>query len=271
MTLNVAPARRGITPAGTTFSLAGRGEPVVLIHGVGMRQDAWAPQIEFLAQTHQVLVYDMLGHGGSPLPPREAKLGDYAAQLAELLSHLDLGAANVAGHSMGALVALEFALSRPARTLRLAALNAVYKRSPDQRAAVQERAAQLAAGSAQTSNSAAIARWFGEPVPAHLQGYAQAVLGYLEAANPQGYARSYQLFASGDEAHAGRLPQLAMPVLYATGELDANSSPAMSQAMALVTPGAEVQVLSGARHMMNLTDAPRVNELLAHWLRRPLA
>ena len=263
--------RRGSTPAGTAYSVFGRGEPLVLIHGVGMQQGAWAPQVQALSDKRQVVVYDMLGHGGSILPPREARLADYAAQLTELLNHLDVGAANVAGHSMGALVALEFALRYPARTLRVAALNTVYKRSSEQRAAVMERAAQLEAGAARATASAAIDRWFGVPVPPALQAEAAMVGDFLAQAQAVGYARTYQLFASSDTAHAGRLAQLGMPVLYATGECDANSSPDMARAMATETPGAALEVLPGARHMMNLTDAAPVNAMLLRWLARPLA
>jgi pimeloyl-ACP methyl ester carboxylesterase len=61
-----------------------------------------------------VIVYDMLGHGDSALPAADVTLRDYADQLAGLLNHLGI-AANVVGHSMGALVALEFALAHPER------------------------------------------------------------------------------------------------------------------------------------------------------------
>jgi pimeloyl-ACP methyl ester carboxylesterase len=261
----------GRTPAGTAYSVYGRGEPVVLIHGVGMRQGAWEPQVQALSTAHQVLVYDMLGHGGSVLPPPEAQLSDYTTQLAELLNHLDLDAANVAGHSMGALVALEFALRYPARTLRVAALNAVYQRSPAERAAVMERAHLLGQGAAQATASAAIDRWFGAPVPPHLRESAEMVAAFLAQAHPVGYARTYQLFATSDQAHGGRLARLRMPTLYATGEQDANSSPAMSRAMARATPGAALEIVPEARHMMNLTAPGPVNEALRHWLKRPLA
>ncbi|MFD1807175.1 alpha/beta fold hydrolase [Gemmobacter lanyuensis] len=52
---------------------AGTGAPVLLIHGVGMRAEAWGPQIATLSATHRVLAVDMPGHGEStPCPRRPA-------------------------------------------------------------------------------------------------------------------------------------------------------------------------------------------------------
>jgi pimeloyl-ACP methyl ester carboxylesterase len=258
------------TPDGTAYSVYGAGEPLVLIHGVGMEQDAWTPQIGALAREHQVIVYDMLGHGGSRIPDEGVTLADYAAQLAGLLDHLGLPAANVVGHSMGALVALEFALTYPARTLRVAALNAVFMRTPEQQAAVMARAAALQDIGVQATVDSTIARWFGDPVPTALQASARLVSGILARVHPQGYARTYRLFASCDRVHADRLATLAMPALFMTGEFDPNSSPSMSQAMAQRAPLATLDIVPSARHMMNMTDPQRINQGLQQFLTQPL-
>lgn len=257
--------------AGTAYSLQGAGAPVVLIHGVGMEQAVWAPQVAELARDHLVLTYDMLGHGGSQLPAERATLADYARQLARLLDHLKLPAANIVGHSMGALVALEFALTWPERCTRVAALNAVFMRPAAQKRAVLARAGALQDIGVQTTIDATIARWFGEPVPADLQAAAQQLAGILGRVHPLGYARTYQLFASCDAVHADRLGGLSMPALFMTGELDPNSSPAMSAAMAARAPRASLQVLPGARHMMNVTDPHQTSQFLRDFLAQPVA
>jgi (E)-2-((N-methylformamido)methylene)succinate hydrolase len=250
----------------TAYTLQGQGEPVVLVHGVGMASAVWRPQADALAREVQVVSCDLLGHGASDLPPEGVTLGDYARQLAALLDHLGMPQANVVGHSMGALVALEFALHYPARTLRVAAVNAVFQRTPQQRAAVQARAAALLREGAAASIAPTLARWFGNPVPPPLQASAQLVERLLREVNPVGYARAYEVFASSDRVHEERLPALAAPALFLTGELDPNSSPAMSQAMARLAPRSQVVVLPGARHMMNLTHPQEVNGALRAFL-----
>jgi (E)-2-((N-methylformamido)methylene)succinate hydrolase len=240
---------------------------VVLIHGVGMNQSVWTPQLGSLtAADYEVVVYDMLGHGGSALPPVEPTLDDYAAQLERLLDELGIGSAHIVGHSMGALVALEFALTRASRTLTVAALNAVYDRSPAQREAVMSRAATLGnapVGTDQSSGvNATVERWFGDPVPAHLTQAAQAVRHLLLSVDPVGYARTYRLFACSDDVHVGRLVSLTVPALFLTGECDPNSSPAMSRAMAQAAPSSRADIIAEARHMMNVSHPEEVNERL---------
>jgi pimeloyl-ACP methyl ester carboxylesterase len=256
---------------GTRYSLyasrAGEpGETVVLIHGVGMNHSVWAPQVDALTAKFPVLAYDMPGHGESALPSAAPTLAEYATQLATLLDTLKIGRVHVVGHSMGALVALEFALTHPARTSSVAALNAVYDRTPEQRTAVMSRASTLDASASDAGVDATIERWFGVPVPQHLAAAAQDLRTLLLTVNPAGYARTYRLFASSDGAHVGRLASLDMPALFLTGELDPNSSPAMSEAMAAATPHGRAEIIDGARHMMNVTDPERVNERLVAFL-----
>ncbi|MBY4595763.1 alpha/beta fold hydrolase [Ottowia caeni] len=258
-------------PDGTVYTVQGPTyrsdiEWIVLIHGVGMQHGVWAPQIEALSSSHAVLAYDMLGHGGSPMPPECVNLSDYAAQLLGLMDHLGIAAANVVGHSMGALIAIEFALTHATRTLRLAALNAVFKRTPEQRSAVHSRAAELHRLGTQATIGSTIARWFGDPVPDALQQAATSIAGYLRDIQPEGYARTYDLFASSDEKHAGQLHRLCMPTLFLTGEYDANSSPEMSCAMGREARHAIVEIIPGERHMMTVTAPKAVNYSLSRWL-----
>lgn len=257
--------------AGTSYSVyasqceEARGT-VVLIHGVGMNQTVWSPQIEALTASYRVVVYDMLGHGDSALPTAAPALDEYASQLAALLDTIHIERAHVMGHSMGALVALEFALTHPHRTLSVVALNAVYDRTPAQREAVMTRAATLGDAPLDTGVDATLSRWFGDPVPGHLTQAAQAVRGLLLSVDPLGYARTYRLFACSDDAHVGRLASLAVPALFLTGECDPNSSPAMSRAMAAAAPFGRAEIIANERHMMNVTDPEGVNERLLAFL-----
>lgn len=243
-------ARQGTTPDGTGFIRAGSGAPVLFIHGVGMNAAIWQPQIERMADSFDVIAIDMLGHGQSPLPPPDPALADYADQAIRLLDHLGLDKVSVVGHSMGALVAQELALRAPERVRRIVSLNAVFRRPPELAEAVRQRASALTGRSDAAGAAKTIARWFGDPVPAELEAAARKTASALNSVDPEGYARTYRLFAHADGDHAGRLPGLAMPALFMTGSEDRNSSPAMSSAMARLTPHGRCTVLSGERHMM---------------------
>lgn len=264
MTPESSPVSRKV--GSTAFTTCGAGEPVVLIHGVGMARGVWTPQVEALARQHTVITYDMLGHGESDTPAEGVLLRHYGEQLKDLLDVLALPSAHVVGHSMGALVALEFALNHPGRARRVVAMNAVFQRTPEQRAAVVARAHALREAGVHHNVEQTIERWFGHPVPEALKSRAAQVEGFLRGAQPLGYARTYALFATSDAVHADRLHTLDVPALFLTGELDANSSPAMSQAMSERAPHASWHAVAGARHMMNVTHPGEVNARLAAFL-----
>jgi pimeloyl-ACP methyl ester carboxylesterase len=252
---------------GTGYCRAGKGHALVLIHGVGMHGGFWAPQMAAFGGHWDVIAYDTLGHGSSPLPPEKPNLRDYSAQLLALLDGLDLPSVCLVGHSMGALIALEFALAHPKRVGAVVAMNAVYCRSSGQSAAVQARATALETSAEDLAwRQAAIDRWFGQPVPPALLETAAWVGACLATVNPVGYARAYGLFARADAAHQGRLQHLAMPALFLTGEADENSSPEMSRRMAAAAPRARTVILPGQRHMMSLAAPGLVNDALGRFL-----
>ena len=241
---------------------AGTGAPVLLIHGVGMRAEAWGPQIATLSATHRVLAVDMPGHGEStPLPPT-ARLPDFVAWAARVIEALALGPVSVAGHSMGALIAGGLAVERPDLVTRVALLNGVCRRSPEARAAVLARAEEIARGAG--GIEAPLARWFG-PEDAAIR---DQVAGWLREVDMTGYAIAYRAFAEGDSTYADRLPQVRCPALVLTGDGDANSTPAMTQAMAAAMPLGQAVVLEGHRHMANLTAPETVSRALTDWLAR---
>ena len=250
----------GITSSGTSWSRFGSGQTVVLLHGVGMNKSVWAPQVNNLHADFEVLVFDMWGHGESVLPDRKLKLEDYTEQLTSLLAELAIKSAHIVGHSMGALIAIDYALAHSCQSV--SALNAVFMRTPEQSAAVRSRAAQLSASGVGVNLEETLQRWFGEPSEREHMDATNLARELLLAVNPHGYAAAYEVFASSDAVHANRLGELRVPSLFFTADGDPNSTPAMSQAMADLAPNGTAKVLAGHRHMMTLTAPELVSESL---------
>jgi pimeloyl-ACP methyl ester carboxylesterase len=227
-----------------------------------MNQHVWKPEISELDTHFEVLTYDMWGHGESSLPSKDLELPEYTAQLLDLLSELRIEKAHLAGHSMGGLIAIDFALTYPEICLGVCAINAVFNRTAVQREAVQKRAQDLANRNITLNISDTLERWFG-PTGTHPHAQAEDLARHLlESVNPEGYATAYRVFASADDIHASTLPELSVPALFFTGEFDPNSTPAMSQAMSALVPNSQWSVLSGERHMMPLTAAPIVSDAI---------
>jgi len=253
----------GKTSNGTAWSRCGNGPTIVLLHGVGMNKSVWAPEVNLLCESFDVLIYDMWGHGESDLPNRELSLTDYTHQLVDLLKELEIGSAVVAGHSMGALIALDFAINIPDVCLGVCALNAVFNRSAEQSASVKQRAADLAAGGVSVNLSETLERWFGNPGKHEFPEAEALARELLLDVNPKGYEAAYSVFANSDKVHAARLSELKVPALFFTADGDPNSTPEMSLAMAAFAPNGSSEVLMGHRHMMTLTAPEEVSATLA--------
>lgn len=98
------------TPDGGTIHAIekGTGRPLVLLHGITLRSDVWAPQFHQLADRYRVIAVDLRGHGASKAGRAGYGMIPLAADLATLLEALDLHDAIVVGHSMGGMTAMQF-------------------------------------------------------------------------------------------------------------------------------------------------------------------
>lgn len=257
--------RRSHTKNGTAYAEQGAGEPLVLIHGVGMRLEAWAPQMAALGKSHRVIAVDMPGHGESRSLSGEAGLEAFVAWLGLFLDDLGLECVNVAGHSMGALIAGGAAATFGARIARVALLNGVYRRDAAASAAVIDRAREIRAG--QVDVDGPLLRWFG--AESKESDVYRLTHRWLSSVDRRGYALAYAAFAAGDGTYANCWPNVGCPALFLTGTDDPNSTPAMAQAMADAAPAGYAVLIDGHRHMVNLTAPDEVNAILLEWLTKP--
>ncbi|HZS35190.1 MAG TPA: alpha/beta fold hydrolase [Polyangia bacterium] len=102
---------------------AGRGEPLVLIHGFFVSHWYFRHVLPRLAEKHDVIALDLPGFGESDRPAPDKfnyDLPSFAGVVAEVMDALSLPRADVLGHSMGGGVALTLAARDPDRVSRLA-------------------------------------------------------------------------------------------------------------------------------------------------------
>jgi pimeloyl-ACP methyl ester carboxylesterase len=91
------------------FDRAGRGEPLVLIHGIGHRRQAWAPVFPLLTPHRDVIAVDLPGFGESPEPSGGYGVEPALVMFKNFFADLGLDRPHVAGNSLGGLLALELA------------------------------------------------------------------------------------------------------------------------------------------------------------------
>lgn len=93
------------------FARLGHGPPLVLLHGIGHRWQAWEPVLDRLARHHDVIAVDLPGFGESPEPKSGMPVGMGATvdRVAQTFRRLGVHRPHVAGNSLGGAIALELA------------------------------------------------------------------------------------------------------------------------------------------------------------------
>ncbi len=110
-----APVAKDVTVLGFKLHYleAGRGAPVVLLHGLGGDGSRWGPNIGPLAKDFHVFALDQIGFGGSDKPLANYHTGMLAEFLVDFLKAVNAPKASLVGNSMGASVALYTAVHYP--------------------------------------------------------------------------------------------------------------------------------------------------------------
>jgi len=252
------------TPDGGTAHVleAGSGRPVVLVHGVTLQAEVWAPLFHLLSDRFRVVAIDVRGHGRSAVGRAGVGRVAAAADLASVLEQLDLRGVVLAGHSMGgmiigelcahhpevvaervaALVLMNTAISRivPPRVVPAARL---VRRRADERASAGRRmprfvgandrsliATRVAFGARPSGAAVEQARRMGEEVD--LRYYLPLWADLLDY--------------DGEAA----LEVLDLPVLVLVGSRDVLTPPAMARRIAAHLAHGDLHVLPGAGHQL---------------------
>ena len=72
--------------------------PIVFVHGVGLSNKIWKPQINFFKE-YNTLTYDLLGHGKTPLNKLKVTFNDFSRQLLNLINELKFKKIHLVGFS----------------------------------------------------------------------------------------------------------------------------------------------------------------------------
>jgi pimeloyl-ACP methyl ester carboxylesterase len=114
--------------AGHTLAVhrSGRGEPVLLVHGITTWSFLWREVAKRLAERHEVIAVDLLGCGDSAMPTGVSySLDSHAEYLAELVGWLGVGPVHYVGHDLGGGIGQIMAVRHASRLRSLSVVNSV--------------------------------------------------------------------------------------------------------------------------------------------------
>lgn len=245
-------------PDATLFYTAdGAGSPLLLTHGYAATSRMWRGQAGTFRDRHQVVTWDLRGHGRSSSPDdpscysREASVADMAA----LLDALGHEQAIVGGLSLGGYLSLAFHLAHPERVRALVIIDTGpgYKRE-----APREEWNEMARGLADRLDQRGLE---------HLAKLSTE-MDPSEHRSAAGLARAARgMLTQHDRSVIDSLPDIRVPTLVIVGEKDrAYRGP--SDYMAAKIPGAQLAVIENAGHAVNLHQPERFDEVLGAFLER---
>jgi pimeloyl-ACP methyl ester carboxylesterase len=249
------------------FREYGRGEPLLLIHGLGSSGADWGLQLPVLEKRFRVIVPDLPGSGRSQSPREEYSIAGFASALWALLDQLKIDRVNLVGFSMGGAVGFEMSLQRPDGVHRLGLINslATYRldhwskwleaRIPALLVPLigMERMARLAAG-----------RLFPRPWQRPLREAAAAVISAVPATSYLGMGLALQQWSAVDRLH-----RLKCKILLIAAEHD--YTPLAEKRDLAARLRAPIIVVRGSRHATPFDSVALTNaSLLALLTDRPL-
>jgi 3-oxoadipate enol-lactonase len=222
----------------------GRGEPLLLIHGLGGSGADWAFQVAALEHRFRVIVPDLPGSGHSSPPRSEYTIPGFASALWKLMDHLKIDRPNIVGFSLGGAVALEMAALRPDCVPKLGLINSLATYKPhDLRKWLETYVAATLVRLVGMPRAAYLtaARLFPEPWQRAMREHAARALGSVPANSYLGTGLALARWAILD-----RLDRLKSRVLLIAAEND--FTPLAEKRDLAQRLNAELVVVRGSRH-----------------------
>jgi pyruvate dehydrogenase E2 component (dihydrolipoamide acetyltransferase) len=231
------------------------GEPLVLLHGFGGDLNNWLFTAPALSGERAVYALDLPGHGGSVKQAR-----DLVGALREFLDSQGLERAHLAGHSMGGLVAGQFAASEPERVLSLTLIAPAGLGPEIDRAYIDG----FVGATGRKDLKPVLQRLFADPSLV-TRSMVDDVLKYKRLDGVQGALEELRdrLFAGGRQRVSLDLGAYPGPILVVWGAEDAIIPCAHAEA---APSRADVHVLDGVGHSPHMEAAGEVNRLLEGFL-----
>ena len=117
----IRPLRHEVRVGGwpISYEAAGKGEPVVLVHGLSGSTRWWSRNVSAIAERYRIYLVDLPGFGTMRSLRRWFVLAETATWLSEWMEAAGLERAHLVGHSMGGYISIRLAARRPELVRRL--------------------------------------------------------------------------------------------------------------------------------------------------------
>jgi pimeloyl-ACP methyl ester carboxylesterase len=246
----------------------GEGPPVVLVHGTPWSSWTWRRIAPRLAERFSVHVFDLLGFGASDKRPgQDVSLAGHGARLAALLEHWQLDRPAMIAHDIGGATALRAHLLHGRDVAALALVDVValapwgspfYRLVHDHETVFEQLPAAIHEG--------VLRAYVGTAQPAPLDTEVENAL-IAPWLGPAGQSAFYRQIAQGTQrdtdAFEPLLGSIGVPTLVVWGDADPWLPATLGAELAERIPGARLELLPGAGHLVQEDEPGELTRLLA--------
>ena len=231
--------------------------PLVFIHGVGLDNEMWDKQLDYLNE-FSTLTYDLIGHGKTPCNKDKLTLNDFSNQLLEILDHLKIEKINLVGFSLGSLIALNFSARYQKKLEKLILIGTTYKRSDQERSLVLDRYNQAKLN--KPISTQALKRWFSEQ---YLKDHPKTYDLFMNILNKKpedhkSFLKAYELFANHYD-DIDSIKKIDRKTLVMTGSDDTGSTPEMSKELVKDLVNSTYIEIQNGKHLCSIECSDNVN------------
>lgn len=259
------------SPGGRGDEMLNGTRTLILLHAFPASADMWLPQLARVPPGWQFIAPDIRGFRGMGPAFEDAQLegatmDDYAGDVLELMNHIDVDTAAIAGLSMGGYVAMAIAARAPKRVSHLILADTkMTADTEDGRAGRDAMRALVEREGPPSVATAMLPKLMGDTAKREQPDLADAIRRLIEVNRTESIVGALGALKSRPDRTA-ILAALKVPALVICGEEDALTPLSDSQAMAAAIPGARLVVIPKAGHLSNLEQATVFNAALQHFL-----
>jgi 3-oxoadipate enol-lactonase len=232
------------------YELAGPAEApvVVLSNSLGTRLEMWDPQMQALTERYRVLRYDSRGHGRSDAPDGPYTIDMLADDALGLLDALGIERAHFCGLSKGGMVGQVLGAKHGERLISLALCSTACHMPA--RALWEERIRVASEQGMAALADGVVERWFTEPFRRDPSIAVDRVRQMILDTPAHGYAGCCAAIRDMDLRELIR--GIRLPTLVIVGDKDPATPPPMAEEIQSRIPGARLEVVPDAAHLLNI-------------------
>ncbi|MCA9934300.1 MAG: alpha/beta fold hydrolase [Ardenticatenaceae bacterium] len=245
------------------YETAGSGPPVLLLHGLGSSTRDWQLQVPVFAQTYEVVMVDVRGHGRSAKPRGPYSVPQFTADVVAFMEALHIAPVHMLGLSMGGMIAFQTAVDHPDLLRSMVIVNSYPELVPHSLSDYLTWYRRHAI--VQLMGMKRMGQYLGKtlfPEPHQIELRQMIAQRWTENDKRAYMASTRALFGWSMAAHLG---DIRCPTLIIAADMD-YTPVAQKEAYTAKIPGARLVVIPNSRHATPIDQPELFNQtVLAFW------